>query len=172
MSIDVVVFGVVFVAALGSALAMLFARSPVHTALFLVVAQVALALAFLLEGAFFVAAIQIIVYAGAIMVLFLFVIMLLGAERTYVERDAIAWQRPLAVVLGLLLLAEAAFVVFTRGVTAAPRAGTTEIGAPRAIAEALFTTYLLPLEITWVLLLVALVGAVVLTIKSRAGESW
>jgi NADH-quinone oxidoreductase subunit J len=117
--------------------------------------------------------IQITVYAGAIMVLFLFVIMLLGVDKGQAERDAISWQRPLSIVLGLLLLAEAGFVFFSRGVTAAPRATTTqtEIGSPVAIAQALFTTYLLPFEITSVLLLVALLGAVVLTIKSRAGEA-
>ena len=79
MNLEVLVFGGMFVMALGSSLAMLFARNAVHVALFLVASQ--LALAFLLQGAYFIAAIQIIVYAGAIMVLFLFVIMLLGVDR-------------------------------------------------------------------------------------------
>ncbi|MFN2593867.1 MAG: NADH-quinone oxidoreductase subunit J, partial [Actinomycetota bacterium] len=81
MSIDVVVFGVMFVMALGASIAMVFAPNAVHVALFLVAAQIALAIAFLLEGAFFLAVVQIIVYAGAIMVLFLFVIMLLGVDQ-------------------------------------------------------------------------------------------
>src|ERR687893_2460243 len=101
--IDIVVFGGVFVVALGSSIAMLFARSPVHTALFLVAAQVALALAFLLQGAFFVAAVQIIVYAGAIMVLFLFVIMLFGVDRREALIEPLTGQRPLALGLGALL---------------------------------------------------------------------
>ena len=81
MTVDIFVFGVMFIVALGCSMAMLFARNAVHVALFLVAAQISLALAFLLQGAFFIAVIQIIVYAGAIMVLFLFVIMLLGVDR-------------------------------------------------------------------------------------------
>ena len=171
MSIDVVVFGVVFVAALGSALAMLFARSPVHTALFLVVAEVALALAFLLEGAFFVAAIQIIVYAGAIMVLFLFVIMLLGVDRREVLAEPFAAQRPVAIALGLLLAAEISYIA-ARGndlISAADggEAALQELnqrpGNVEALARVLFSDYLLPFEVTSVLLVAAIVGVMVLT---------
>ena len=104
--IEIIVFGVVFVVALGSSIAMLFAKNAVHAALFLVATQIALALAFLLQGAFFVAAIQIIVYAGAIMVLFLFVIMLLGVDKKEPLIEPLTGQRPLAVGLGALLAAE------------------------------------------------------------------
>ena len=170
MSIDVVVFGAVFVVALGSALAMLFARSPVHTALFLVVAQVALALAFLLQGAFFVAAIQIIIYAGAIMVLFLFVIMLLGVDRREVLAEPFAAQRPVAAALGLLLAAEISYIA-ARGndlVSAADggEAALQELnerpGNVEALARVLFSDYLLPFELTSVLLVAAIVGVKVL----------
>ena len=170
MSIDVVVFGVVFVVALGSSLAMLFARSPVHTALFLVVAQVALALAFLLEGAFFVAAIQIIVYAGAIMVLFLFVIMLLGVDRREVLAEPFAAQRPVATALGVLLAAEISYIA-VRGselISAADggEAALQELnerpGNVEALARVLFSDYLLPFEVTSVLLVAAIVGVMVL----------
>ena len=153
------------------AVAMILSSNAVHSALFLVLNFSAVAVLYLLLEAPFLAMIQITVYAGAIMVLFLFVIMLLGSERGVVEPDRITWQRPLAILLGLVLLGEATFVLFSRGVVAAaPRATEGEIGTPRAIAEALFTTYLLPFEITSVLLLVALIGAVVLTLKSRAWE--
>ena len=161
------IFGITALVSIACAVGMILSANAVHSALFLVLNFTGVAVLYLLLQAPFLAMIQITVYAGAIMVLFLFVIMLLGAEKGAEERDAIRWQRPLAAVLGVLLLAEAAFVVFTRGITDAPQATSTEIGAPRAIAEALFTTYLLPFEITSVLLLVALVGAVVLTIKSR-----
>ena len=170
MSIDVVVFAVVFVVALGSSLAMLFARSPVHTALFLVVAQVALALAFLLEGAFFVAAVQIIVYAGAIMVLFLFVIMLLGVDRREVLAEPFAAQRPVAVALGALLVVEISYVA-VRGeelISAADggEAALQELnrnpGNVEALARVLFGDYLLPFEVTSVLLVAAVVGVMVL----------
>src|SRR5918999_763711 len=104
--IDYAVFGIVFIVALGSSMAMLFARNAVHVALFLVAAQISLALAFLLQGAFFVAVVQVIVYAGAIMVLFLFVIMLLGVDFRERLVEPFAGQRPLAIGLGALLVAE------------------------------------------------------------------
>ena len=94
MNLEVLVFGVMFVVALGCSLAMLFAPNAVHVALFLVGSQVALAVAFLLQGAFFVAIVQIIVYAGAIMVLFLFVIMLLGVDK----REALIYTKDQLIV--------------------------------------------------------------------------
>src|SRR5919199_4378655 len=100
------VFALTFVMALGCSIAMLFSPNAVHVALFLVGAQVALAVAFLLQGAFFDAIIQIIVYAGAIMVLFLFVIMLLGVDRRDALIEPLRGQRPLAIGLGALLAVE------------------------------------------------------------------
>src|ERR671916_1836690 len=105
---------------------MLFTPNAVHTALFLVVTQVALAVAFLLQGAYFIAALQIILYAGAIMVLFLFVIMLLGVDRREALIDPLPGQRPLAVGLGALLAAEILWVA-VRGVELA--LGETAQGA-------------------------------------------
>jgi NADH-quinone oxidoreductase subunit J len=170
MSIDVVVFGGVFVVALGSSLAMLFARSPVHTALFLVAAQIALALAFLLEGAFFVAAVQIIVYAGAIMVLFLFVIMLLGVDRREILTEPFSAQRPVAAALGLLLALEISYLAFrgsdlvlaSEGGEDALQALNESPGNVEALARVLFSDYLLPFEVTSVLLVGAVVGVMVL----------
>lgn len=169
MSIDVAVFAVVFVVALGSSLAMVFAPNAVHVALFLVAAQVALAVAFLLQGAFFVAAIQVIVYAGAIMVLFLFVIMLLGVDRREALIEPLPGQRPLALGLGALLAAEVVWVAL-RGVDlvvgGAGQAALDELnrdpGNVEAIAAALFSRYVLPFEVTSVLLVVAIVGVMVL----------
>src|ERR687894_810773 len=112
MNLEQILFGVMFVVALGTSIAMLFAPNAVHTALFLVAAQIALAVAFLLQGAFFIAAIQIIVYAGAIMVLFLFVIMLLGVDRREVLIEPLPGQRPLAVGLGALLAAQIAYIAW------------------------------------------------------------
>ena len=166
---ELAIFGITALISVACALAMLFSRNAVHCALFLVLNFSAVAVLYLLLQAPFLAMIQITVYAGAIMVLFLFVLMLLGAEKGQEEHDALAWQRPLAILLGVLLLAEAIYVLFSGPASPAPQATTTEIGAPDAIARALFTTYLLPFEMTSVLLLVALIGAVVLTIKSRTG---
>ncbi len=164
------IFGITALISIACALGMLMSRNAVHSALFLVLNFTGVAVLYLLLQAPFLAMIQITVYAGAIMVLFLFVLMLLGAEQGQEERDALGWQRPLAIVLGVLLLGEAAYVFFSRGGDAAPAVTTEEIGSPVNIARALFTTYMLPFEITSVLLLVALVGAVVLTFKSRTRD--
>ncbi len=120
---------------------------------------------------FILTALLTVATAGAIMVLFLFVIMLLGAEKGQEETNRLPWQTPVALVLGLGLLGIAGYALFgTDAITNAPQAGVaTDIGAPTTIAQALFSTYLLPFEIAGVLLLVALVGAIVLTFKSRQG---
>jgi NADH-quinone oxidoreductase subunit J len=170
LNLEVLVFGVMFVMALGASLAMLFAPNAVHVALFLVATQVALALAFLLQGAFFVAAVQIIVYAGAIMVLFLFVIMLLGVDRREALIEPLPGQRGLAVGLGALLAAEILYIAF-QGVNlvAGGRDGggaltalNEDPGNVKALARALFSRYLLPFEVTSILLVVAIVGVMVL----------
>lgn len=170
MSFDFVVFGAMFVMALGCSLAMLFARSPVHIALFLVGAQVALALAFLLEGAFFVAAIQVILYAGAIMVLFLFVIMLLGVDRREILAEPFSAQRPLAAGLGVLLAAEISYVALRGGELIEASGGGEDAlvdinrdpGNVEAVARVLFSDFLFPFEVTSVLLVAAIVGVMVL----------
>jgi NADH-quinone oxidoreductase subunit J len=170
VNLEVLVFGVMFVMALGASIAMVFAPNAVHVALFLVATQVALAVAFLLQGAFFVAAVQIIVYAGAIMVLFLFVIMLLGVDRREALIEPLPGQRGLAVGLGALLAAEILYIAF-QGVNlvaggedgaAALNALNEDPGNVKAVARALFGRYLLPFEVTSVLLVVAIVGVMVL----------
>lgn len=166
--IEYAIFGVMFVVALGGSIAMLFARNAVHAALFLVLVQLSLALAFLLQGAFFVAAIQVIVYAGAIMVLFLFVIMLLGVERREVLIEPLPAQRPLALAFGALLAGQILYIV-SRGVELVGNSQRALVGINedpgnvRALGRLLFTRYLLPFEATAVLLTVAVVGGMVLT---------
>ena len=169
MNIEWVVFGVTFILALGSSLAMIFARNAVHVALFLVVTQVALAVTFLLQGAFFIAAIQILVYAGAIMVLFLFVIMLMGVDKREALIEPLPLQRLLAVGLGALLSVEILYIAWKgldiiggdgdRAITAL----NEDPGNVVAVARVLFSRYLLPFEVTSILLVVAVVGVMVLT---------
>jgi len=174
MNIEWVVFGVTFILALGSSLAMIFARNAVHVALFLVVAQVALAVTFLLQGAFFIAAIQIIVYAGAIMVLFLFVIMLMGVDKREALIEPLPLQRLLAVGLGALLSVEILYIAW-KGVDIIGDNGDRALTALNedpgnviAVARVLFSRYLLPFEVTSVLLVVAVVGVMVLTRRIAA----
>ncbi len=177
MNLEQIVFGFVFVSALGSSLAMLFARNAVHAALFLVGTQLALAIAFLLEGAFFIAAVQVIVYAGAIMVLFLFVIMLLGVDKREVLIETLQGQRPLAVFLGGIFALEILYIAFkgsafvfgstTDGSAAIDEINRTD-GNVEALAHVLFDRFLLPFEATSVLLVVAIVGVMVLARRITA----
>jgi len=179
VNLEMVVFGVMFVMALGCSLAMLFAPNAVHVALYLVGAQIALALAFLLQGAFFVAAIQIIVYAGAIMVLFLFVIMLLGIDLKESLNEPLSGQRGIAIGLGALLAVGLLFVAI-QGVDLAAGGGdgaealtalNRDPGNVKALARTLFSDYLLPFEVTSILLVVAIVGVMVLARRLSAVET-
>jgi NADH-quinone oxidoreductase subunit J len=179
VNLGVLIFGVMFIVALGASLAMLFSPNAVHVALFLVVAQVALALAFLLQGAYFVAAMQIIIYAGAIMVLFLFVIMLLGVDKREALIEPLRGQRQVAIGLGLLLAAEVSYSML-RGIhlaglgsggSARLNAINQNPGNIKAIARLLFSRYLLAFEATSLLLVVAIVGVMMLARRIDAAAS-
>lgn len=155
-------FGLALVA-VASALGMLFSRNAVYAALFLILNFSAVAVFYLLLSAPFIALAQVTVYAGAIMVLFLFVIMLLGAEQTG-RTPAAWWVQPLALVLGGVLLVETIYIVLTlRGSLPSAAALSPAFGEPTTVGEILFTQYLLPFEVTSILLLVAMVGAIVLS---------
>lgn len=173
-----VIFGLTFIFALGCSIAMIFSPNAVHVALFLVGAQIALAVTFLMQGAQFLAIMQIIVYAGAIMVLFLFVIMLLGVDSRESLHENIRFQRPLAIGLGALLAAGLVYLGI-RGVSlAGGSSGVTAIrdinqgiGNVQGIARTLFGTYTLPFEATSVLLVAAVVGVMVLARRISAAHA-
>ncbi len=166
---ELILFFITAIVAVVGAVAMLISRNAVHSALFLLLNFAAIAILFLLLHAPFLFVIQLSIYAGAIMVLFLFVVMLLGAERTEDEHDRIAWQRPLALGLGAILLVQATFIAVRTAAGTVPVAIDNELfGAPRAIGEILFTSYLLPIQITGIILLVAIIGVVVLNLRERA----
>ncbi len=163
MNAEIVVFFILAVVAVGSALGMLLNRNAVYSALFLILNFATVAVFYLVLGAPFIAMTQVTVYAGAIMVLFLFVIMLLGAEQLSLG-SALRWQRPAAVVLGLLLLVEAAYVIFFRqGGYPWLQEAPADFASPAAIGQVFFQEYFLPFQVTGVLLLVAMVGAIVIT---------
>jgi NADH-quinone oxidoreductase subunit J len=164
MTLQLLLFLVLALVAIASALGMLISRNAVYSALFLVLNFATVAVFFLLLNAPFLAVAQVSVYTGAIMVLFLFVIMLLGAERAG-PVQAIQWQRPLAIALAVILFVEAGYIIFTqRGVTPLVTTPLPEgFGSPAQVGTSLFTSYLLPFEITSILLLVAMVGAIILT---------
>mgnify|MGYP002641018545 CR=1 FL=1 len=172
MTIDLILFLILAVVAIATALGMLLSRNAVYSALFLVLNFATVAVFYLLLGAPFIALTQVTVYAGAIMVLFLFVIMLLGTEELP-ERKVLNWQKPMAVGLAVILMVEGIYLIFVQKSASGliSNAPTAEFGSPQAIGELLFRDYLLPFEVTSVLLLVAMVGAIVLTINKKGGQS-
>lgn len=174
--VDVGVFAVAAAIVLSGAVGVVVAHNPVHSALMLVMTLFGIAVLFALQRAPFLAAVQVIVYAGAIVVLFLFVIMFLGVDREEnVAFEPLRGQRPLAVGLvvlgttGLLLLGEV-----SRWTTGAPHVAGTDTGQSNValLGRSVFTTYLFPFEATAALLVIAVVGAVVLARRppAPAGE--
>jgi NADH-quinone oxidoreductase subunit J len=153
--------------AIGCAVSMVVQRNPLYSAISLVGVFIALAALYVMLAAPFIAAVQVIVYAGAIMVLVVFVIMLLNVEEEERGRLRLKFLIPTAIVLAGVLIAEAAFVIyFVEAQPSPPDPSTSTVGLTASIGTGLFTTYLLPFEITSVLLLMAIVGA--MTLARRA----
>jgi NADH-quinone oxidoreductase subunit J len=146
-------------------------KNPVHAALSLVATLFGVAVLFIALDAEFLAAVQIIVYAGAIVVMFLFVIMLLGVDRTDdIGFEPLKGQRPAAIVAGVLLVGGLIAVVVLGAITGEPSANAKiEPLVPNVeqLARSLFTDYLYAFEITSVLLVIAVVGAVTLARHRR-----
>ncbi len=169
MTLELISFLVLAFVAITTAIGMLLSRNAIYSALFLVLNFITIAVFYLLLGAPFIAMAQVTVYAGAIMVLFLFVIMLLGAESISGEfyRRKIIFPGSLALILAV----ESAYLLVARarpaGEVVPPDAAVNTITNLRDLGEALFNQYLLPFEVTSILLLVAMVGAIVLIRKER-----
>lgn len=155
----------VFFAALSiaAAIGVITSRQPVHSALFLLANFTSLAVLYVTLEAQFLAAIQVVIYAGGIVILILFVIMLLGSEEV---EDSTDGKRQLTayggIVLGLVLLGAIAGTLFNAFGSDEVTAATLEGGAPEVVGRALFMDYVLPFELTAVLILVALLGALIL----------
>lgn len=147
-----------------AAIAMVATRNMVYSALYMVIVFLATAVLYLIYQAPLIAMLQITVYAGGIMVLFLFVIMLIGVEKmSHVEN--LRWQRPLAFILAASLSAEVIYLAFRQNPLLTAVEVNPDFGGPSAIGLMIFTDYVLPFEIVSILLLVAMVGAIVLTIR-------
>ena len=148
--------------AIGCAISMVVQRNPLYSAISLIGVFISLACLYVTLAAPFIAAVQVIVYAGAIMVLVVFVIMLLNVEeeeRPMRMRSLI----PIAVMLAAVLFAEAVFIIyFVQASPVTPTRNVSDVGLTSSIGSGLFTTYLLPFEITSILLLMAIVGAMTL----------
>jgi len=162
---DVIIFLVFALIAVVAAINVVVQRHPISSAISLVAVMGSLAVLYLLLGAEFIAAAQVIVYAGAIMVLFVFVIMLLNAGgETKAGRSITASLLGVPVLVALLALL-AFFTARIYPPDTEVRFGGFRGGTAQAVGRALFTTYLLPFEITSILILIAIVGAIVLARK-------
>jgi NADH-quinone oxidoreductase subunit J len=158
------IFFLIFAAvAIGAAVAMLLAKNAVYSAIFLILNFGTISLFYLFLHAPFIAMVQITVYAGAIMVLFLFVIMLIGGEETPGEHD-LPWQRPLAIFMGALLIGGMVFMLLARAEDALPGpVPDPEFGSPTQIGLILYSEYILPFQLTGILLLIAMIGAIIIS---------
>ena len=149
--------------AIGSAIAVVAQRNPLYSAISLIGVFVSLACLYVMLAAPFIAAVQLIVYAGAIMVLVVFVIMLLNVEEEEHRRPRLKFLVPAAIVMAAVLIAETSFIIYSVKFSPfTPTESVSNTGLTASIGTGLFTKYLLPFEITSILLLMAIVGAMTL----------
>ena len=163
---EALIFYILSAITVASAFFVVFLRRPMHNVLFMILTMIGLAGLFILLQAEFVAMVQLIVYAGAVMVLFLFVIMLLNLDQVRLPIDPRALRSWIGVALAvvvLVLLVPILKVFVPSGKAAAEKA--VQMSNTQIIAKALFTTYLLPFEIASILLLAAIIGTVILARK-------
>ncbi|HEY5047679.1 MAG TPA: NADH-quinone oxidoreductase subunit J [Rhizomicrobium sp.] len=163
------VFSTVLIAA---ALMVIVSRNPVHSVLFLILAFFNAAGLFVLLGAEFLAMILLIVYVGAVAVLFLFVIMMLDIDFVEMKRGSLQYL-PIGATVGVILVAELAFVSFHflggRAQSGIPHASPAHLTNTEALGRILYTDYVYYFETAGLILLVAMIGAIVLTLRHRSG---
>jgi NADH-quinone oxidoreductase subunit J len=165
---EAVVFYAFGAVLLVSGLLVITARNPVHGVLFLVLAFFTAAAIWLLLRAEFLAIVLVVVYVGAVMVLFLFVVMMLDINLERM-REGFWTNLPLAAVVGVVMVAEMAFVIAGRyfGLTSQPRALPADYSNTRELGRVLYTDYAFAFEIAAVVLLVAIIAAIALTLRQR-----
>lgn len=172
MTPQLVSFIVLAVASVATAIGVISFKNAVYSALSLIATLLFLAMFYLLLNAMFIAIVQILIYAGAIMVLFLFVVTMLTPEQSEADlRDAIPWQRWVGGALGLVLVGSLSYLLFTGAeVTGAKATGTERLsyqlalpnsGSVETFGNALFHGYLFPFEITSLLIVIAILGALI-----------
>lgn len=152
-----------------SALMVITARNPVHSVLWLVLAFFNSAGLFVLLGAEFIAFLMVIVYVGAVAVLFLFVVMMLEVDFASLRQGAMQYV-PLGLVIGFVLLAELVFVYMGwDGIAGSMPMSTGEVENTKAIGQVLYTDYIFAFQVAGLVLFVAMIGAIVLTHRTRPG---
>ncbi|MBV9554879.1 MAG: NADH-quinone oxidoreductase subunit J [Alphaproteobacteria bacterium] len=175
MIFTAIMFYLFAAAAIGSGVMVVSARNPVHSVLFLILAFFNGAGLFVLMGAEFLAMILVIVYVGAVAVLFLFVVMMLDIDFAQLRSGA-AKYLPVGLLVGIILLAELVFVFAgwaiaprVAGIAAAPFPSNAAITNTRALGDLLYTRYIFAFQAAGMILLVAMIGAIVLTLRHRVG---
>ena len=167
MNFDVVFFFLIAVSAISSAVLMITQRNPIKSVLFLIVNFFCLAIVYLILNAQFIAIVQILVYAGAIMVLFLFVIMLLNLGNETQLEEKMSYKKTIAYVLSGVVLLEILIglrLPLNNGLPTL-QSKAIDIGTVEYIGRSLYTEYLFPFEVVSILLLAAIVGVIVLAKK-------
>jgi NADH-quinone oxidoreductase subunit J len=167
------IFFIIFAGlAIGCAIGVVSQSNPLYSAISLIGVFVALASLYVTLAAPFIAAVQVIVYAGAIMVLVIFVIMLLNVEHSEPRRKRLKFLVPVALGMATILIAETAFILYSVQTSENRLPGNiSDVGLTHSIGEKLFTGYLLPFEVTSVLLLMAIVGAMSLARRTAVLSS-
>jgi len=175
MILQAILFYIFAAAAVAAGVMVVAARNPVHSVLFLILAFFSTAGLFVLIGAEFLAMILVIVYVGAVAVLFLFVVMMLNIDFAEMRSGFVRYL-PIGALVGLILLAElvlvaASWALTTSGAVApmAPIKGGVALSNTRALGDILYTRYLFAFQGAGLILLVAMIGAIVLTLRHRAG---
>ena len=175
MIIQALAFYLFSFVAIASAVMVISARNPVHSVLFLILAFFNAAGLFLLMGAEFIAMILVIVYVGAVAVLFLFVVMMLDIDFAELRAGFLQYL-PIGGLIGIILLAELLFVFATWAVlpdsgmlAQAPVPPLAEVSNTRAIGQLLYTQYIYLFQASGLVLLIAMIGAIVLTLRAREG---
>ena len=171
--INPIAFIILAAVAVAAALGMLLSRNAVHSALYLVLNFITVAVFYLVLNAPFIAMVQITVYAGAIVVLFLFVIMLLGADKLRGAADEVRgserYHRYLAVFLALVLIGVFGYLLLQNNVGGTTLSPTID-ASPQALGMRLFQNYVFPFEVTGVLLLAAIAGVVIFGQTKKRGK--
>ena len=174
MIVQAVLFYIFAAMAVASGVMVVALRNPVHSVLFLIVAFFNVAALFLLNGAEFLAMILVIVYVGAVAVLFLFVVMMLNIDFLQLRSGFVRYL-PIGTLLGLILLAELVLVIGSWAMTPSlpsqalvVTTGGVSLTNTRALGDILYTRYLLAFQAAGLILLVAMIGAIVLTLRHRA----
>ncbi len=169
MNAELFVFIIFAFAAVAGAVTLLMAKNPVYSAMGLLLTMVSMAVFYVLLEAHFIAVVQVIIYAGAVMTLFLFVIMLIGVDKRESQDEAIPFQRPMVAVLGggLIVL----LLVAGWGAWVTHDTGVETVGTIEAISDALFGTWMLPFQATILLLTIAAVGSIALARYEPSSQS-